>query len=86
MEFRVPGTGVLVDPTTVTFNIKRPDTGALTTYTYPPVGVIIRDSTGHYRANHTCNFPGEWPHQWTGAGAYIGANEKYVCIMETNFL
>ena len=83
--FQVPGTGAAVDPTTVTFKIKRPDTGVVVTYTYPPAGNIVKDSTGNYHADYTCDFPGEWYYRWEGAGAYIGANEGYCCIMETVF-
>jgi hypothetical protein len=85
VEFRTPPAGPLVDPTTVTFKIRRPDTNVVVTYTYPPVGNIIKDSTGKYHADYTCDFPGEWYYRWEGAGAYIGAGEKYVCIMETAF-
>ena len=83
--FQTPPDGPVVDPTTVTFKIKRPDTGVVVTYTYPPAGTVIKDSTGKYHADYTCDFPGEWYYRWEGAGAHIGANEKYVCIMETMF-
>ena len=85
VEFRTPPAGPLVDPTTVTFLIRRPDTGAVTTYTYPPAGNITRESLGKYYADFTCDFPGLWYYRFEGAGAYIGANEKYVCIMDTMF-
>ena len=86
VEFRTPPAGPLVDPTTVTFLIRRPDTGVVTTWTtIPVVGTIVKDSTGKYHADFTCDFPGEWYYRWEGAGTYIGANEKYVCIMGTAF-
>ena len=83
--FQVPGTGTAVDPTTVTFKIKRPDTSVVVTYTYPPAGNIVKDSTGNYHADYTCDFPGDWYYRWEAAGAYIGANEGYCCIGDTVF-
>ena len=83
--FTDPTTGARVDPTTVTWMFRRPDTGVVVTYTYPPVGNIVRQSVGYYTSNYTGDFPGEWYYRWEGAGAYIGANEKYFCIMETMF-
>ena len=86
VEFRVPTTNALVDPTTVIFRIRTPETNVITTWTYLVLGSIVRDSTGKYHADYTCDYPGEWPYRWEAAGSYIGANEKYVCIMETLFL
>jgi hypothetical protein len=83
--FRDPTTGAVVDPTTVVFKIRRPDTGAVTTWTYLVVGSIVRDSAGNYHADYTCDFPGEWYYRWEASGSYIGAGEKYVCIMDTEF-
>jgi ABC-type transport system substrate-binding protein len=83
--FREPTTNAVVDPSTVRFKIRRPDTGAITTWTYLVVGSIVRDSAGNYHADYTCDFPGEWPYRFEGDGTYIGANERYVCIMETEF-
>ena len=79
-------TGAYVDPTNVTFKIRRPDTGIVTTWTtVPVVGSIVKDSTGHYHANYTCDFPGQWRYRFEGAGVYIGTSEKYVSIMGTAF-
>ena len=78
-------TGAVVDPTTVTFRIKSPETGIITTYTLPAGPEVVKDSTGHYHCNFVLDFPGIWPYQWLGAGAYIAANEGYVCARETEF-
>ena len=84
--FKAVGTGAYVDPTTVTFRIRSPETNQVTTDTYPvPATYIVKDSVGHYHADYTCDFPGDWPYRWEGSGAYIGARERVVCIWDTNF-
>ena len=85
VRIKLASTGALVDPAPVTFKIKRPDTGVVVTYTYPPAGNITRDSEGNYQSAYTCDFPGDWYIRWEGAGAYIGANEWKICIMESAF-
>jgi hypothetical protein len=83
--FKEVATGSYVDPTTVIFKIKTPETGQITTWTYLAVGSIVRESLGHYYADYTCDFPGLWHYRWEAAGSYIGAFEKYCCIMDTEF-
>lgn len=83
--FTEVATGALVDPTTVIFRIKTPETGAVTTWTYLVLGSIVRDSIGRYHADYTCDFPGDWYYRWEAAGSHIGAYEKKVCIMDTEF-
>jgi len=84
-EFKDPGSGAFVDPTTVTFKIKSPMTGVVTTYTLPAGPQVVRDSLGHFHCDFTLNFPGNWYYRWEGAGAYIGAAEYYCCAMDTVF-
>jgi hypothetical protein len=84
-EFKDPTTGAYVDPTTVTFKIKSPETGVITTYSLPPGPQVVKDSVGHYHADYTIDFPGIWYYRWEGSGAYIGAKEYYVCAMDTEF-
>ena len=83
--FEDPITGAYVDPTTVTFKLRSPETGVISTYTLPPGPEVVKDSVGHYHSDHTLGFPGNWYYRWEGAGAYIGAKESYVCIRDTVF-
>ena len=84
--FSAPITGTFVDPTTVTFRIITPETGLIAaTYTLPAGPEVVKDSTGHYHCNYVLDFPGDWPYQWIGAGAFVAANEFYVCARDTAF-
>ena len=86
VEFTDPLTGGYVDPTTVQFRIITPETGQVVgDYTYPADVEVVKDSTGHYHANYVIDFPGEWPYQFIGAGAYVASNEFYVCARATAF-
>ena len=79
-------TGAYVDPTTVTFKIRRPDTSLIIPWVYlAPGSIVVRDSVGHYHAYYVADFPGDWWYRWEAAGSYIGASENYFCIWKTVF-
>lgn len=64
-QFKVAG--VLTDPSTVTSKVIRPD-GVETTYTYPDVQNLTKDSVGIYRAKGTASLAGQWYVIITGTG------------------
>ena len=78
-------TGAYVDPTTVTFRIRTPESGAVTTYVYVVDPEVVKDSVGHYHVDYTADYPGDWWYRWEAAGNYIGASENYFCIWDTRF-
>lgn len=58
----------LLDPTTVKFKWKRPDTGALTIYTYLTDVQLVRDSSGTYHVDLSADVQGEWLYRWESTG------------------
>ncbi len=65
--FRVRATGVLTDPTTVTFTISTPS-GVDTSYTYAGT-TVTKDSTGRFSKQITVDEAGEWSVAFVGTGA-----------------
>ena len=61
--------GVPTDPTTIALIITTP-TQVPTTYTFA-LAEIVKNSTGDYQKDITCNLPGEWTYRWEGAGADV---------------
>lgn len=65
VEFRVGG--VLTDPTTVTYKMRRMDSEDTTIYVRGTNNEVERDAAGQYR--YTGNFaPGTWLYWWIGTG------------------
>lgn len=83
VAFKLPGTDTFVDPTTVTFRIRTPETGVATSYVFP--ATIVKTAVGMYNVDYTLDFPGDWYARWEGAGAYVGAKEWRVFIKESKF-
>lgn len=58
---------VSADPAVVRLRIKHPDTGTVTTHTYPGAGTqIVKVSVGNYRLDLTPDFKGRWDFRWEG--------------------
>lgn len=83
IEYKLASTGAYVDPTTVTFRIKTPASGVVTSYVFPVT--IVKTDVGRYNVDHVLDFPGDWFARWEGAGAYVGAEEWRVYIQESEF-
>lgn len=70
-------TGVLVDPTAVTVEIRLPDK-TLATYTPDQL------STGVYSYNLVTTLPGVYSYRFVGTGAVIAANEAKLNVIPSN--
>ena len=66
---------VLIDPTTVRFKFKRPDTGAVTSYLYLTDAQVVRDSQGNYHVDVSADAAGEWPYRYESTGTGQAAQE-----------
>jgi len=73
--------GALVDPTTVTFEVKDPSNN-ITSYTIP---TVVRDSTGNYHLDVLLNASGPWWYRGDGTGAFITAAEKQLTVKPSQF-
>lgn len=60
-------TGASIDPTTVTFSVRRPD-GTTVTPT------VVHVSTGIYQATQVLNTPGVWKWKAIGTGTAVAAS------------
>jgi len=83
VEFRLPIVLTLVDPTTVTFRIRTPETGGETVYVFP--ATITKTAVGMYTVDYLLDYPGDWYARWEGTGAFIGAKEWRIFIKESMF-
>jgi hypothetical protein len=64
--------GAAADPTGVSVTIDPPGAGTVT-YTYP-AAEVVKDSTGNYHVDFTCDAPGRWWIRWVGTGAVAAAD------------
>lgn len=76
VTFRNRSTGVLVDPTTVTWRVRKPD-GDEATYVYGVASQVTKTGTGTYVGTITVDQPGTFTSNWKGTGAVIGADEEH---------
>lgn len=60
--------GVVTDPTAVTLRITKPATDPVI-YTYGTDAELIKDSTGVYHMDFSCEIVGEHKYRWRGTGA-----------------
>lgn len=70
---------VATDPTTVTFDYRKPG-GTQATWTYGTDAEVVKSSTGVYYVDLTLDTAGEWYYQWNGAGTVVatGSGRVYV--------
>jgi hypothetical protein len=69
--------GVPTDPDTVTFSMRSPVTGTVTTYVYLTDGEVQQLATGVYEATIVVSEPGRWWYRWLGTGAAPGNEQGY---------
>ena len=67
--------GVAVDPTTITFYLKRDGLDNEATYVYGTDTQVAKLEVGQYQATITPVSEGLWRYRWTGEGAAVGATE-----------
>lgn len=64
----------LVDPTTVTAKLKKPD-GTIVTKLYGTDVEVVRDDVGRFHMDVTCDMSGTWTFGWIGTGAGAAVND-----------
>ena len=67
--------GAATDPTGITFKIRSPMNGTITSYTYGTDAALVKDSTGNYHVDHTPTAAGSHYYRFAGTGAVIAADE-----------
>lgn len=83
-EAKFKKTGVLLDPTTVTFKVKNP-LGVETTYVYNTDVQLIKDSTGIYHIDINANLVGTWFYRFESTGTGQAAQEGSFRVRVSNF-
>jgi hypothetical protein len=71
----------LTDPTTVSIKITLPDKSA-TTYVYGTDSEVVKDSTGVYYMDFSCDTAGIHKYHWHGTGAVQAAKSGEFWILE----
>ena len=74
-----------VDPTTVTFQIRRLPANPITTYTYGVDPELIKDSVGNYHVDYQPDAAGDWCYRYAGTTTYVCAAEKTFRIRDSCF-
>jgi hypothetical protein len=77
--------GAAVDPTTVTFQIRRMPAHTITTYVYGVDAELVKASTGSYYVNYTPDHVGEWCYRFYSETTYVAAGEKTFRIRDSCF-
>lgn len=75
-------TEALVDPTTITLNIRTPN-GTVTAYTYA-LAEITKESSGVYSKLVVLNECGRWKYRWISSGTGAGAAEDDLVVALTD--
>ena len=78
-------TGAAVDPTNVYFQIKNPQTQAITTYTYGVDPEITNPSTGSYAISVNATIHGIWFYRWYSTGTGMAAGENSFSVKDSEF-
>lgn len=76
VTFRSRASGALVDPTTVTWRVRKPDGNELT-YVYGVAAQVTKTGTGIYVGKITVDQAGLFASNWKGTGAVIAADEDH---------
>jgi MarR-like DNA-binding transcriptional regulator SgrR of sgrS sRNA len=71
--------GVNADPTTVTFELQKPD-GTLTTYIYLTDAELVKSTTGIYYVDWPFTVSGRHKVHWNGTGAVATAEPTEIHI------
>jgi len=72
--------GAPTDPTTVTLKITLPN-GTIALYTYGQDNEVVKDSTGMFHMDFSCDIPGFTKHRWIGTGSVQAAARKEFRVM-----
>lgn len=67
--------GTAIDPSVVKFKFKRPDTGAVTTYTYGTDSQLVKDSVGNYHVDVSADAAGAWRYRFYSTGTGQAAEQ-----------
>ena len=66
---------VLTDPGGLTFQLKDPSNGAVSTFTFGVDGELVKDSTGNYHIDNSIAESGIHQYRWASTGVAQGAEE-----------
>ena len=77
-------TGVLVDPTTITAKVKKPDK-TVTTLVFGVDAALVRDGVGIYHIYIDLTQSGNWFYRFSGTGVRQVAREGTIFVEPTNF-
>ena len=72
-----------IDPSTVKFKWKRPDTGVVTTYTYGIDNQLVKDSVGNYHVDVSADVQGDWLYRWESTGTGQAAVDSAFFVDQT---
>lgn len=78
MEFRTRSTNALVNPSTVTLDLRSPSG-------VESVVTVVNDSTGLYHGDVTPDAAGKWDYRWEGNGTQSVAYEGQINVRESAF-
>lgn len=73
--------GGLIDPTTVSLKVKKPD-GTPLVFTYP--ADVVKQSTGRYTVKVQTDQAGRWYYRWEATGQGQGADERDFEVKASN--
>ena len=76
--------GAAVDPTTVTFQVRRQPAGTITTYVSGDPE-LVKDSTGNYHVDYEPDHVGDWCYRFAGTTTYVCAAERAFRIRSSCF-
>lgn len=76
--------GVLTNPTAVTFKARTPS-GTVTTYVYGTDAQLVRLATGQYYVDLPVTEQGEWWYRFEGTGTVTAASEAFLVVKESHF-
>lgn len=77
--------GSAVDPSTVTFRVRKPD-DTVTAYVYGTDEEVVKDATGNYHVDVSATTSGRWFYRWEGGGTGQSAGEKTFRVQASRVL
>lgn len=81
-EFKRESDGELIDPTTVKFDVKKPD-GVTTAYVYGTDAELVKDAVGQYHAELDLDQSGNWHYRMYSEGTGQTAAEDDLFVRQS---
>lgn len=85
VSLTVVATGVLTDPSALTFRVLHPDRETEDAYVYLTSAAVVRDSAGRFHLDILCDEAGVWVYRVETTGAAAGAGEKRFTVNHSRF-